>query len=536
MTDIHEMNPSTGLALLALSFVFYYVGSLVYCLYFHPLAKYPGPFWSRISAWPAYIHTVRGDRHIWIWQCHQIYGSVFRDRPNGLIFNSPQANRDTYEGNANVRKGDFYKMYPRGIRGGNTWNCVDKVRHARKRRILNAAFSDKAVKTAEQYIIQHVDRWCELIGTNDGWSKPRNMADWSDRLVFDILGELLYARSFDIKEPEDNGLKSIPHTIVAYAGFMFYFASSPLLRLWLWLKARGLDRLFDLARPKSAQMFVNFSDSCLTMRLKQEEESQEKQLETGEIRKDIFHHLFRAKDPLTGGPGYTRQELRDESNLLLAAGSDTTSTVLTAMFFYLTRNPKVYEKLASEIRTTFSNADDIRSGSELNSCQYLRAFINEAMRLNPPVTADLYREVLPGGLTVDGHFLPEGTNVGVAPYSLHRNEKVFSEPSAFTPERWIPDQATGVTTSSVAACEAAFRPFSIGSRSCPGKQLAYVEMSIAMAKILFFYDVQAVEGDNLGAGRSELMWGRRNEEEFQTRDIFVATRDGPNVQFKFSRT
>lgn len=113
----------------------------------------------------------------------------FRYRPDGLLFNSFQANRDIYEGNHNVKKGNFYQMYPRKAGGGNTWNCVDKeARHARKRRILNAAFSDKALKTFEGCIVQHVDRWCELIGADNGWSKPRNMADWSDRLVFDILG------------------------------------------------------------------------------------------------------------------------------------------------------------------------------------------------------------------------------------------------------------------------------------------------------------------------------------------------------------
>ncbi|KAL9026064.1 MAG: hypothetical protein Q9196_005218 [Gyalolechia fulgens] len=513
-------------------FVFYYVGSLIHCLYFHPLAKYPGPIWCKWSVWPSFYHSVRGDRHIWIWQCHKIYGPVFRYRPDGLLFNSPQANRDIYEGSQNVRKGSFYQMYPRKVGAGNTWNSVDKVKHARKRRILNAAFSDKALKTSEGYIIQHADRWCEIVGADNGWSEPRNMTDWSDRLVFDILGELLYARSFNIKEPGDNSMKSIPRTTLDYATFLYYFSQSPLLSFWLWLKPRGLDRFFEIARPKAAQLFIDFSESCLMSRLDQEVESQKKQIATGDGRKDIFHHLFRAQDPLTGGPGYTKQELWEESDLLLVAGSDTTSTVIAAMFFYLTRNPKAYGKLVTEIRATFSSANEVRSGSKLNSCRYLRAFINESMRLTPPVPADMNREVLPGGLTVDGHFLQEGTNVGVAPFSLHRNENFFHEPFTFMPERWIPDEDTGVTAANVAVCESAFRPFSVGSRGCPGKRLAYLEMSIAMAKVLFLYDVQAVEGDNLGAGKSELMWGRRNTETYQTWDVFVSIRDGPKVQFK----
>lgn len=108
-----------------------------------------------------------------------------------LLFNSPKANRDIYETKANAKKGRFYDMYPRKTGYSNTWDCTDRVKHARKRRILNAALSDKALKSSENYIIKHADRWCELLldGGDHEWSSPRNMADWSDRLVFDILGK-----------------------------------------------------------------------------------------------------------------------------------------------------------------------------------------------------------------------------------------------------------------------------------------------------------------------------------------------------------
>lgn len=162
----------------------------MYCLYFHPLAKYPGPFWAKFSIWPSYYHTIMGNRHIWIWQCHEIYGSVFRNRPDGLLFNTPGAFQAIYQSKSNVKKGKFYEMYPRKAGSHNTWNCVDKLAHARKRRILNAAFSDKALKASEPYIVRHADRWCELLldGADKGWSCPRNVAEWSDYLVFDILG------------------------------------------------------------------------------------------------------------------------------------------------------------------------------------------------------------------------------------------------------------------------------------------------------------------------------------------------------------
>lgn len=202
------------------------------------------------------------------------------------------------------------------------------------------------------------------------------------------------------------------------------------------------------------------------------------------------------------------------------------------MFFYTTRNSNVYDKLKAEIRTTFVNAGDIRASQELTSCRYLRAFIDETMRMSPPVGGDLNREVMEGGLTVDGHTFKEGTNMGVAIYPLHLNEQLIQDPFVFRPERWLLDEEHGVSAESIAALESAFYPFSYGPRACPGKHLAYLEMTNAMAKILFLADVRAVEGSVLGAGSADFMWGRRNKMQYQLQDYLVASRDGPMVQFK----
>lgn len=50
------------------------IARAVYDVFFHPLANYPGPFVAKISKMPSFYHAVKGDRHIWIWQNHQIYG------------------------------------------------------------------------------------------------------------------------------------------------------------------------------------------------------------------------------------------------------------------------------------------------------------------------------------------------------------------------------------------------------------------------------------------------------------------------------
>lgn len=63
----------------SVDFGFEIAANVVYNLYFSPLAKVPGPFLSKISAIPNFYHATTGHRHVWIWQCHQIYGKLCID-------------------------------------------------------------------------------------------------------------------------------------------------------------------------------------------------------------------------------------------------------------------------------------------------------------------------------------------------------------------------------------------------------------------------------------------------------------------------
>ena len=106
----------------------------------------------------------------------------------------------------------------------NTLSCTDVEQHARKRRLLNLAFTDKSTKAAAEFMTQHTDRWDELLAPEDGqeWSEPRNIAEFADHLMFDVLGDLAFGKSFDTKEPEtDLKLKAIPHKIAEYVEFAY---------------------------------------------------------------------------------------------------------------------------------------------------------------------------------------------------------------------------------------------------------------------------------------------------------------------------
>lgn len=277
-------------------------------------------------------------------------------------------------------------------------------------------------------------------------------------------------------------------------------------------------------------------EASVAERTKLEKEVQKQGDNPINARKDMFHYLFQAKNPETGLSAYTPYELFQEAQLFIIAGTDTTTTTLAAMIFYLTRNLRVYARLVKEIRTSFQTIDEIRSGTKLWGCRYLRACLDEAMRMSPPTPCDLTREVLPGGMEVNGTFVPEGTQIGTGIYSFHHNENIFPDPFVYRPERWIVDEKSGVSAADVALAESAFAPFSKGAQACVGKNLAYLELTIALARLLHLLDVKVPEGDCLGQGAPDLMWGRRNKNQFQLDDAFIACKQGPMAQFKKRQT
>jgi len=232
-------------------------------------------------------------------------------------------------------------------------------------------------------------------------------------------------------------------------------------------------------------------------------------------------------------------ELWGESNTLLIVGSDTTATSLAATFFYLSqpRNDlsdqnQPLRKLQKEILETFGGPDqveEIKSGPKLNSCVYLRACVDEAMRMSPPVGGLLPREVLPGNLVIDDYQIPAGTVVGVPTYTIHHNKTYFHNPNIYIPERWILDSSTESqnTPEKLEIAKSAFCPFSIGPRGCIGKTLAYTELLIAVARTVCLYEMRRAEGLESGRGRR-----RADTGEFQLWDTFTSAKDGPFIEFR----
>lgn len=241
-------------------------------------------------------------------------------------------------------------------------------------------------------------------------------------------------------------------------------------------------------------------------------------------RRDIFHYLFRSRDPETG-LGFSHEQLMADAGLLISAGSDGVAVTVSAALFYLLHSPESMSKLKDEIRSSFATLDEVH-GPKMNQLPYLQAVLDEALRLAPSVLSAFPREVLRGGINVDGQHIPAGTTIGVSAYSVHHNEAYFPDSFVFRPERWLGNGE------SVSMARSALITFSAGRYNCVGKNVAILASKLVLAKMLYVYDIRAAEGKVTGGGGPHAGRGREREKEYQLLDYLVAYRSGPMVQFK----
>jgi cytochrome P450 len=173
----------------------------------------------------------------------------------------------------------------------------------------------------------------------------------------------------------------------------------------------------------------------------------------------------------------------------LTAGSDTTAIAARSAFYYTITNHKVYERLTAEVRQHLQLPVAFTKANEL---PYLRAVIQEAMRIHPSVGQLLYRTVPEGGASVSGYVIGSGAEVGMSPWVLHRDPAVFPDPDAFIPERWILGEGAQ-SENQLRAMKRSFFAFGHGTHTCSGKHISIMEVTKLLASLFLLYDIEYVK-------------------------------------------
>lgn len=206
-----------------------------------------------------------------------------------------------------------------------------------------------------------------------------------------------------------------------------------------------------------------------------------------DVPRDLFDLLIAARDPETGA-GFTQGQLRDQVATMIVAGHETTAVTLFWSLYLLASAPDEQERVAEEVLGHYLGPDT--AGEALAQLNVTRAVVSESMRLFPPAFT-LARQAI-GEDACAGLTIPRGSVILIAPWVLHRHRKLWREPDAFDPSRFLPGAPPPPRF--------AYLPFGAGPRVCVGAQFAMAEATLVLAKLVQNFRI------TLGDTRPVLPW------------------------------
>jgi cytochrome P450 len=174
----------------------------------------------------------------------------------------------------------------------------------------------------------------------------------------------------------------------------------------------------------------------------------------------------------------------EEATNITGAGTETTAATLGLLTYHVLSNREVFNKLLAELSAAADNSTERIGLRGLEKLQYLQGCINEALRLSNPVTGRLPRfnprapttYTTPDGKTT--YNFPPNTVMSMSMPDLHFNASIFPSPHNFNPSRWI-----DTSPDHLKEMHRYFVPFSKGSRSCLGIDVAKMELVLTAGNI-----------------------------------------------------
>ena len=182
----------------------------------------------------------------------------------------------------------------------------------------------------------------------------------------------------------------------------------------------------------------------------------------------------------------TVDRLHQEAMTIVGAGTETTGGTLDTITYHVLSNPPILKQLKAELTGAFPRPTDSISYEAARRLPYLSALINEGLRMAGSVSGRLARSNPAAPIVYDSFALEPGTVVSMTIRDLHTNPDIYPEPETFNPERWM-------DVNDRKRLEAYHVPFSRGSRSCIGRDLAMVEIYLAIANLFGRFDMKLFE-------------------------------------------
>ncbi|KAF2094199.1 cytochrome P450 monooxygenase [Rhizodiscina lignyota] len=462
------------------------------------LRRFHGMNWlAPFTNIPYMYYSSQGRRFKVVHEAHKKH-TIVRVGPNSVSFNDVVGVRDIYGHGSPALKDEFYNVLAGTHR--HLADVQNREEHSRKRRVLAGAYSqahliqwEHVVADRTSALVAQYDRLCEkpeYVPTPhaDPSSDPKQLEGfinhrlWSTLFGIDAICEIGMSAGLRLLE-NGNDMVDVetmdgkPYRC-SYRESLWYAHRVQSSLVWStgWFKhLRGLTKWHPFWRHEE-----NYTNMVITFCKRRLQRYQ-----AGEKLDDFYAYLL--EDKYGNANMLPMGELVAECSIMMNAGSDTTATALTNALYNLLKHPDCFQALRRELDAVLEPGEVVAAYDRIKHLPYLRACLDESMRLNPPNTMNVPRLTPPEGLEVMGEWIPGNTTVHSPPYSMHRNPSIFPDPESFRPERWLAEDAQEL--------QPHFITFSAGARGCIGRNITYLEQYVAIATLVHRYDFELISPD-----------------------------------------
>lgn len=198
-----------------------------------------------------------------------------------------------------------------------------------------------------------------------------------------------------------------------------------------------------------------------------------------ENRNTMIDHLLSLQE--SEPEYYTDEIIKGLIVAMQVGGADTTAVTIEWAMSLLLNHPEVLKKARDELDTHIGH-DCLIDETDLPKLQYLQSIISESLRLFPS-TPLLVPHFSTEDCKLGGFDVPGGTMLLVNAWALHRDPKLWNDPTSFKPERFETGESETYK----------LLPFGVGRRACPGIGLANRVMGLTLGSLIQCFDWKRVD-------------------------------------------
>lgn len=180
--------------------------------------------------------------------------------------------------------------------------------------------------------------------------------------------------------------------------------------------------------------------------------------------------------------------IRDQLLTMLIAGHDTSTALLAWTLYLLGMHPEVMERARTEVDEVLEGTNGTLDIDRVGRLDYLGLVIKEVLRLYPPIHVG--NRLADEDLELCGYRIPAGTRVMYSIYLSHRDPDHWLEPEKFNPDRFSHE-------AEVERPAFTYVPFGGGPRNCIGAAFAQVESKVVLARLLYEWDLELLNGNQI---------------------------------------